>query len=63
MKIQNRHRIGGVVWGASTFAGAGIAGARIVSIDGGAWDFGSHSSTVWSHYFHNGVRHGSTAVV
>lgn len=49
MKIQNRHRIGGVVWaGASTFAGAGIAGVRTANIDG--------------HYFHNGVRHGSTAV-
>ena len=49
MKIQNRHRIGGVVRaGASTFAGAGVAGATTANIDG--------------HYFHNGVRHGSTDV-
>lgn len=48
MKIQNRHRIGGLVWaGASTSAGAGVAVAT-ANIDG--------------HYFHNGVRHGSTAV-
>lgn len=49
MKIQNRHRIGGVVWaGASTSAGAGAAVATTANIDG--------------RYFHNGVRHGSTDV-
>lgn len=43
-------------------SGTGIAGATIVSIDGGTWDYGSDTSTVWSHYFHNGVSHGSTAI-
>lgn len=63
MKIQNRNRItGAVLAGALTLAGTGVAGATIVSIDGGTWDYGSDSSTVWSDYFHNGVPHGSTAV-
>lgn len=63
MKIKIRNRIrGAVLASALTLAGTGVAGATIVSIDGGIWDYGSDSSTVWSHYFHNGVRHGSTAV-
>ncbi|UBI01946.1 MULTISPECIES: lactococcin 972 family bacteriocin [Corynebacterium] len=42
--------------------GTGVAGAVIVHVDGGTWDHGVGGGTVWSHYFHNGVRHGSTAV-
>lgn len=61
IKIRNRTR-GAVLASALTLAGTGVAGATIVSIDGGIWDYGSDSSTVWSPYFHNGVRHGSTAV-
>ncbi len=63
MKFTIRRRIGGAVAAALlACAGTGVAGATIVSIDGGSWDYGSDRSTVWSHYFHNGVRHGSTAV-
>lgn len=40
---------------------AATAGAVIVHADGGTWDHGYGGGTVWSHYFHNGVRHGSTA--
>lgn len=62
MKRSIRRRIAGAAAASIlTFSGAGVAGATIVSIDGGIWDYGSSSSTVWSHYFHNGVRHGSTA--
>lgn len=37
-------------------------GAVIVHVSGGMWDHGSNWSSVWSHYYHNGVRHGSSAV-
>lgn len=63
MKLGIRRRLGGVVVADTfMFAGAGLVGATIVSVDGGTWDYGTDSSTVWSHYFHNGVPHGSTAV-
>ncbi len=44
------------------FASAGAAGATMISIDGGTWDYGVGGKTVWSHYFHQGRRHGSTAI-
>ncbi len=56
-----RHRICAVVMaGVLTLTGAGVAGATIISIDGGTWDYGSDSTTVWSHYFHNGRKHASS---
>lgn len=63
MKSGTRRRISrALVVSAPGFGGVSVAEAAVVSIDGGAWDYGSDSSTVWSHYFHNGVRHSSTAV-
>ncbi|RUP91565.1 lactococcin 972 family bacteriocin [Corynebacterium pseudodiphtheriticum] len=38
------------------------AQATIVHVDGGTWDYGTTSNSVWSHYHHPGVKHGSTAI-
>lgn len=58
-----RRRVSGVVAAVvMALAGTSAAGAMMVSIDGGTWDYGTGGGTVWSHYFHNGVSHGSTAV-
>ncbi|WP_080793551.1 lactococcin 972 family bacteriocin [Corynebacterium pacaense] len=45
-----------------TVSGAAAASATTINIDGGVWDYGVGSGTVWSNYFHNGKSHGSTAV-
>lgn len=46
----------------SSLLGTGIAAAEIVHIAGGIWDYGSANGTVWSHFYHNGRKHGSTAI-
>lgn len=38
-------------------SGTAVASAAVIDIDGGVWDYGTGSSTVWSHHFHNGKRH------
>ena len=45
-----------------SLVGLGTAGAVIVQIDGGTWYYGTSSNLVWSRYYHNGQKHGSTAI-
>lgn len=63
MKVSmSKRAVSVTLAGLLALGGTGVAGATIVNIDGGTWDYGTGSGQVWSHYFHNGVRHGSTAV-
>ncbi|MFF7247693.1 lactococcin 972 family bacteriocin [Embleya sp. NPDC008237] len=42
-----------------------VATPAIATIDypsGGTWDHGAGTATVWSHYYHPSVCHGSTSV-
>jgi lactococcin 972 family bacteriocin len=38
------------------------AQAAVHQVGGGTWNQGVNSTTVWSHYYHGGKCHGSTAV-
>lgn len=48
--------------GVLIFAGMGVVGVMIVSIDGGIWDYGSDFFIVWFYYFYNGVWYGFIVV-
>lgn len=43
-------------------AGAVPALATVKNIDGGIWDYGAGTATVWSDYYHPDKCHGSTSV-
>lgn len=34
--------------------------ATVQSVGGGTWDWGTPGGNNWSHYYHRGVRHGSS---
>ncbi|MFJ7985749.1 lactococcin 972 family bacteriocin [Streptomyces sp. NPDC096351] len=62
MQIKRSLKIA-LATGALVIAGAAPALATITyPAEGGEWDHGAGTATVWSDYYHPSVCHGSTSV-
>ncbi|MET8813121.1 lactococcin 972 family bacteriocin [Streptomyces sp. NPDC004549] len=61
MKFKNGVRAAAAA-GVLVMAGAVPALATVKNIDGGTWDYGAGTATVWSDYYHPSKCHGSTSI-